>query len=87
MTESSEQESTSNQWGQNGIAFKREMRIDCQTIGVITGQRRRVDWVLSETDSEKELAAQVPYCKSVHGNHKRGTKQLSCESLQTSMQT
>lgn len=60
MTENSEQESTGNQWGQNGIAFECEMRIEGQTIGVTTGQRRRVDWILSEVEPEKELAAQVP---------------------------
>lgn len=49
-------------------------------------QRRHVDWILSEADTEKELVAQVLLCKSIHWNQKGGKKQLDRESLQIQMQ-
>lgn len=55
-----------------------------QIIGRMTGERRHVDWLQSEAPTEKQLGE--PYCMSVHANHKRGKKQLSRKSLQTSMQ-
>lgn len=55
-------------------------------MGIMTGSRRHVDWVLADADTEKELVVQAPNCESVPGNHKKGEKPLGRERLQTSMQ-
>ena len=35
-------------------------------------QRRHVDWVLSDANTEWERVAPAPYCKSRHEDHKEG---------------